>query len=236
MVARAENVWFQGECIDWLHNQCKTCSPSIYRLLQDNIDSRGLFERRHSQPNWLWRVRGGSWSMALSSWDEQRQEEEEGKGERWARISQDDKHSWLLHHLHLQDKLGTHFSEHMQVSFTGCSRCVPEERVWIYDRSTASPHFILFSLVRHKETHLRNIWSTCTSGPNFTWGQKSWGAKLAINTSSITGDLFWADCGVRTRLLQAALTCISSIRSSMFSRVGSSSCLSGSIPQATMAV
>lgn len=46
-----------------------------------------------------------------------------------ARISQDDKHSWLLHHLHLQDKLGTHFSEHMQVSFTSCSRCVPEKRV-----------------------------------------------------------------------------------------------------------
>lgn len=156
-----ENVWFQGEHIDGVYNQSKTCSPRIYRFLQYNICSRGLFERWHSESNWLWWVRGGSCNTALYSWDEQRKEKEEGEGEWRARISQADKHSWLVHHLHLQDKLGHNLFEHIQLCFTICSCCVPKERVWIHYRSTASPHFILFSLFRHKGTHLRTI--SCTS-------------------------------------------------------------------------
>lgn len=185
------------EHIDRVYNQCKTCSPSIYRFHQDNIGSGGLFERWHSESNWLWWVRGGSCSMPLYSWDEQRKEEEEGEGEWWARISQDDKHSWLSHHLHLQDKLGNHFSEHIQLSFTSCSCCVPKERVWIHYRSTASPHFILFSLFTHKEIHLRTILSTSATishkvknheqQPKHHWTLDNRKCLLLIPAQSLTG-------------------------------------------------
>lgn len=45
------------------------------------------------------------------------------RGDDGARISQADKHSWLSHHLHLQDKLGHYFFEHIRLFYQLLSLC-----------------------------------------------------------------------------------------------------------------